>query len=129
MSEDEQIGGQDSARHRVDLGDRAGDRAGAGRRGRAGDAQRLRRSRETIAAISAELGAVHDGADLSDPAAIAAMMERCAAELGAPDILVNNAGIQHVAPVDEFPVEKWDAVIAINLERRLPHHPAGASRR
>ena len=70
---------------------------------------------ETIAAISAELGAIHDGADLADPAAIAAMMERCAAELGAPDILVNNAGIQHVAPVDEFPVEKWDAVIAINL--------------
>ena len=42
-------------------------------------------------------------------------MERCAAELGAPDILVNNAGIQHVAPVDEFPTEKWDAIIAINL--------------
>ena len=70
---------------------------------------------ETIAAICAELNAVHDGADLSDPDAIAAMMARCTAELGAPDILVNNAGIQHVAPIDEFPVEKWDAVIAINL--------------
>ena len=65
--------------------------------------------------IKAELGAVHDGADLSDPAAIAAMMERCSAELGAPDILVNNAGIQHVSPVEDFPMEKWDAILAVNL--------------
>ena len=62
-----------------------------------------------------EIGAIHDGADMSDPAAIAAMMKRCADELGGPDILVNNAGIQHVAPVEEFPEEKWDAIIAINL--------------
>jgi 3-hydroxybutyrate dehydrogenase len=62
-----------------------------------------------------ELGAVHDGADLSDPAAIERMMQRCADELGPPDILVNNAGIQHVSPVESFPPEKWDAIIAINL--------------
>jgi 3-hydroxybutyrate dehydrogenase len=62
-----------------------------------------------------ELGAIHDGADLSDPAAIERMMARCAEELGGPDILVNNAGIQHVSPVEGFPPEKWDAVIAINL--------------
>ena len=68
-----------------------------------------------IAAICERLGAVHDGADMGDPAAIERMVERCTAELGAPDILVNNAGIQHVAPIDEFPVEKWDAIIAINL--------------
>ncbi|MEO6432893.1 MAG: 3-hydroxybutyrate dehydrogenase [Sphingomicrobium sp.] len=68
-----------------------------------------------IAALAKELGAVHDGADLSDPGAIAAMVERCISELGAPDILVNNAGIQHVAPVADFPPEKWDAIIAINL--------------
>jgi 3-hydroxybutyrate dehydrogenase len=68
-----------------------------------------------IARECAELGAIHDGADLSDPAAIAAMMTRCAEELGGPDILVNNAGIQHVAPVEDFPPEKWDAIIAINL--------------
>ncbi len=68
-----------------------------------------------IDALCGELGAVHDGADLSDPAATAAMMKRCANELGGPDVLVNNAGIQHVAPVAEFPPEKWDAIIAINL--------------
>jgi 3-hydroxybutyrate dehydrogenase len=62
-----------------------------------------------------ELGAVHDGADMSDPAAIERMMRRCADELGGPDVLVNNAGIQHVSPVETFPVEKWDAILAINL--------------
>jgi len=62
-----------------------------------------------------ELGAIHDGADMSDAAAIERMMKRCADELGGPDILVNNAGIQHVSPVESFPVEKWDAIIAINL--------------
>ncbi len=68
-----------------------------------------------IARICDELGAVHDGADLSDPAAIAAMMARCSTELGAPAILINNAGIQHVAPVADFPPEKWDAILAVNL--------------
>jgi 3-hydroxybutyrate dehydrogenase len=63
----------------------------------------------------AELGAIHDGADMSKPDEIGAMMKRCADELGGPDILVNNAGIQHVSPVEDFPPEKWDAVIAINL--------------
>ena len=62
-----------------------------------------------------ELGAIHDGADMSKPAEIERMMKRCADELGGPDVLVNNAGIQHVSPVDEFPPEKWDAIIAINL--------------
>ena len=61
------------------------------------------------------LGAIHDGADMSDPDAIEAMMKRCAGELGGPDILVNNAGIQHVSPIEDFPAEKWDAIIAINL--------------
>src|SRR5690242_18326084 len=63
----------------------------------------------------AELGAIHDGADMSKDDDIVRMMERCASELGGPDILVNNAGIQHVSPVDSFPPEKWDAIIAINL--------------
>jgi len=65
--------------------------------------------------IKSELGAGHDGADLSDPAAIEAMMAHCETELGAPDILVNNAGIQHVAPVESFPTDKWDALLAVNL--------------
>jgi len=68
-----------------------------------------------IRSLCTELGAVHDGADLSEPAAIEAMMKRCGAELGAPDILVNNAGIQHVAPVADSPPDKWDALIAVNL--------------
>src|SRR5690348_4117332 len=62
-----------------------------------------------------ELGAIHDGADMSKPAEIEAMMKRCTDALGPPDILVNNAGIQHVSPVEDFPPEKWDAIIAINL--------------
>jgi 3-hydroxybutyrate dehydrogenase len=65
--------------------------------------------------LKAQLGAGHHGADLGDPHAIAAMIAHCTDELGPPDILVNNAGIQHVAPVDQFPPEKWDAVLAINL--------------
>jgi 3-hydroxybutyrate dehydrogenase len=68
-----------------------------------------------IAEICAQIGAVHDCADMSDPAAIEAMVQRCAAELGAPDVLVNNAGIQHVSPVESFPSAKWDAIMAINL--------------
>jgi 3-hydroxybutyrate dehydrogenase len=54
-------------------------------------------------------------ADMTKPAEIAAMVADAEKEFGAVDILVNNAGIQHVAPVDEFPIEKWDAIIAINL--------------
>ena len=62
-----------------------------------------------------ELGAIHDGADLSDPVAVERMMEHCADTLGPPDVLVNNAGVQHVAPVESFPPEKWDSIIAVNL--------------
>ena len=57
----------------------------------------------------------HHGADMSKPAEIEAMMRFAAERFGAVDILVNNAGIQHVANVEDFPVEKWDAIIAINL--------------
>ena len=59
--------------------------------------------------------ALYSAADMSRPAEIAAMVAQAAGELGGVDILVNNAGIQHIAPVEEFPVEKWDAIIAINL--------------
>ena len=57
----------------------------------------------------------HDGADMSKPDAIAAMMDKALAEFDAIDLLVNNAGIQHVAPVDTFPVETWNAILAVNL--------------
>ena len=73
-----------------------------------------------------EMGAIHDGADLSDIAAIERMMKRCTDEIGGPDILVNNAGIQHVSPVESFPTEKWNAIIAINLVRSSTH-PASPS--
>src|SRR5690242_7087168 len=62
-----------------------------------------------------DLRAIHDGADMSKADEIERMMQRCADELGGPDILINNAGIQHVSPVEDFPPEKWDAIIAINL--------------
>ena len=57
----------------------------------------------------------YDGADMSKPEAIEAMMQKAIARFGSVDVLVNNAGIQHVAPIDEFPPDKWDAIIAINL--------------
>ena len=57
----------------------------------------------------------YHGADMSKPADIEAMMTYAAAEFGRVDILVNNAGIQHVARIENFPLERWDAVIAINL--------------
>jgi len=70
---------------------------------------------DEIVGICKALGALHDGAYMSSPADIEAMIDRCSAELGGPDILVNNAGVQHVAPVTDFPPQKWDSIIAINL--------------
>jgi len=66
-----------------------------------------------IAALGVQVA--YHGADMSKPAEIADMMQFAAAQFGQVDILVNNAGIQHVAKVEDFPVEKWDAIIAINL--------------
>ncbi|GAA4825414.1 3-hydroxybutyrate dehydrogenase [Sphingosinicella ginsenosidimutans] len=59
--------------------------------------------------------ALYSGADLTRPDEIEAMMKAAADAFGAVDILINNAGTQHVAPVDQFPVEKWDLIIALNL--------------
>lgn len=69
------------------------------------------------AGIEAEfkVKARYSAANMMKPDEIAAMVAEAVAEFGAIDILVNNAGIQHVAPVDEFPLEKWDQIIAINL--------------
>ena len=58
---------------------------------------------------------MYDGADMSKPAEIERMIRAAEGTFGRIDILVNNAGIQHVSPVESFPVERWDAIIAINL--------------
>jgi len=69
--------------------------------------------RSQVEALGVKVG--YHGADMSKPAEIEDMMKYAAAQFGQVDILVNNAGIQHVARVEAFPTEKWDAIIAINL--------------
>jgi 3-hydroxybutyrate dehydrogenase len=59
--------------------------------------------------------AQYSAADMTKPGEIKTMIKKALTAFGGVDILVNNAGIQHVAPIDEFPVEKWDAIIAIDL--------------
>ena len=76
---------------------------------------------DAIAAETAELAAlsgaraIHVAADLTKRAGVEALMAEAAREFGGVDILISNAGMQHVAPVEEFPVDKWDAIIALNL--------------
>ncbi|BAE51481.1 3-hydroxybutyrate dehydrogenase [Paramagnetospirillum magneticum] len=69
------------------------------------------------AGLAKEFGVtvLYNGADLSKPDGAGVLVRDAEARLGGVDILVNNAGIQHVSPVEEFPLERWDAVIAINL--------------
>ena len=73
-----------------------------------------------IAAIEQELQAqgvatMYHGADMSKPPQIEDMVRAAESRFGRIDVLVNNAGIQHVAPIEDFPTERWDAVIAVNL--------------
>ena len=76
---------------------------------------------EEIARVRKSIAATHDvrvsysGADLSHPGEVTVMIEQAVRELGKVDILVNNAGIQYTAPVQDFPPERWDAILAINL--------------
>ncbi|MEJ0065558.1 MAG: 3-hydroxybutyrate dehydrogenase [Caulobacteraceae bacterium] len=79
-----------------------------------GDAAAIEKER---AGIETDFGvkALYSGADMTKGAEIAAMVEQAQKDLGSVDILVNNAGIQFVSPIEEFPVEKWDQIIAINL--------------
>ncbi|CBG88316.1 3-hydroxybutyrate dehydrogenase [Citrobacter rodentium] len=70
-------------------------------------------AKDAISARGAVAG--YHGADLSDAGQITEMMRYAESEFGGVDILINNAGIQHVSPVETFPPEKWDAIIAINL--------------
>jgi 3-hydroxybutyrate dehydrogenase len=79
-----------------------------------GDAGEIEKTR---AQIEREFGvkAQYSPADMTKPAEIAAMIKDAEKSFGSVDIVVNNAGIQHVSPIEEFPIEKWDAIIGINL--------------
>ena len=79
-----------------------------------GDVSQIERLKKELTGKSG-IAVTYDPADMTKPAEIAAMLAKAIAQFGAVDVLVNNAGIQHVAPVDEFPLDKWDAIIAINL--------------
>jgi len=79
-----------------------------------GDAAEIEKERAALAQTSGA-EALYSPADMTKPAEIAAMVAECAEKLGGPDILISNAGVQHVAPIEEFPIEKWDQIIAINL--------------
>ena len=59
--------------------------------------------------------AIYSDADMTKPAEIAGLIDKAARELGSVDILINNAGVQHVAAIEDFPLDKWDQIIAINL--------------
>ena len=79
-----------------------------------GDAAEIETQRAALAA-AAKVEVAYHGADMSKPAEIRDMVANAAAKLGKVDILVNNAGIQFVSPVEQFPDDRWDAIIAINL--------------
>lgn len=78
-----------------------------------GDQQAIERERSGLETKG--IRCLYHGADMTRPDQIGDMIAAAAREFGSVDILVNNAGIQHVAPVEEFPLDKWDAIIAINL--------------
>jgi 3-hydroxybutyrate dehydrogenase len=78
-----------------------------------GDPQEIEAIRRELEATGGR--ASYNGADLTKPGEIEQLMREAADELGGVDILINNAGMQHVAPIDEFPPEKWELIIALNL--------------
>lgn len=79
-----------------------------------GDADAIEKER---AGIEKDFGVkcIYDGADMTKPAEIAAMVKNAESKLGSVDILINNAGIQFVSPIEDFPIDKWDQIIAINM--------------
>lgn len=79
-----------------------------------GEADAIERERAGIEA-EFKVRCLYIGADMSKPAEIAAMVKNAESRLGSVDILINNAGVQFVSPIEDFPVEKWDQIIAINL--------------
>jgi 3-hydroxybutyrate dehydrogenase len=88
-----------------------------------GDAQQIDKLHADIGTPFGVRTAYHN-ADLSRPAEIEAMMAFAGEKFGGVDVLVNNAGIQHVANIEDFPAEKWDAIIAINLTSAFHTSPA-----
>ena len=79
-----------------------------------GEADAIEKERAALEEASGAK-ALYDAADMTKPDQIAAMVQRAHDELGGPDIVINNAGVQHVSKIEEFPIDKWDAIIAINL--------------
>ena len=79
-----------------------------------GDRQEIEKLRQGLERLSGAKAAYHE-ADMSKPAEVAALVLDAERQFGKVDILVNNAGIQHVAPIEDFPADKWDLVLAINL--------------
>jgi 3-hydroxybutyrate dehydrogenase len=79
-----------------------------------GDAAEIEKTRSGIESAF-QVTALYDAADMSKPDDIVRMVKSAEQRLGAIDVIVNNAGIQYVSPIEDFPPEKWDAIIAINL--------------
>jgi 3-hydroxybutyrate dehydrogenase len=79
-----------------------------------GEPEEIEQTRSDLAARHG-VEVAYSGADMSQPVAIAGMIEEVLSRFGRLDVLVNNAGIQFVSPIEEFPTAKWDAIIAINL--------------
>ncbi len=79
-----------------------------------GDADEIEKVRSELAASSG-VKVLFDGADLTKPEAIKSLIQNAQDQLSGVDVLVNNAGIQHVSPIETFPPEKWDMIIALNL--------------
>ncbi|HSS62990.1 MAG TPA: 3-hydroxybutyrate dehydrogenase, partial [Gammaproteobacteria bacterium] len=79
-----------------------------------GKSEEIERTRSDLASRHG-VEALFSGADMTRPDEIISMVAEAAEQLGSVDVLVNNAGIQHVSPIEEFPPDKWDAIIAINL--------------
>ena len=79
-----------------------------------GDSAAIEQERQALEQASGAK-ALYSGHDLTKPAEIEAMLQEAASTFGGVDILINNAGMQHVAPVEDFPVDKWDLIIALNL--------------
>jgi 3-hydroxybutyrate dehydrogenase len=79
-----------------------------------GDPDEIEKLRTDLA-TTFNVRVLHNGADLAQPAECVDLIKDTEARLGSVDILVNNAGIQHVAPLEDFPVDRWDAILALNL--------------